>query len=572
LAETVPGESTDALSALARKLNVVIVVPLFEVTPDGKYFNSAVVIDADGGVAGTYRKIHIPHDPLFYEQSYFDDGDSGFQIFRTRHLCFSVLICYDQWFPEAARISALQGAEVIFYPTAIGYLAGDPLPFTEWINAWETIQRGHAIANSVHVAVVNRVGAEGRLRFWGSSFVSNPFGKILQKAGSSEEVLVVELDLSQNGRIREGWRFMKNRHPASYSAIIEPPRPDTPRSQGYSMPAEWDTHEATWLAWPHDPVTFPRRVPRVEERYIDIVEALHKGEIVNLFVTDSKMKARVKSRLRSRRVDLSRIHFYIWNYADVWFRDYGPVFVRNPESLAIVHWTFNAWGEKYKELIRDGHIPYLISEDLRMTYFRPGIVLEGGSIDVNGNGAVLTTEQCLLHETRNPGRSRTDIEKYLKEYLDAGHVIWLKRGIAGDDTDGHIDNLARFVNPTTVLCAFEADEKDDNYAALNENYKVLLGSTDQDGNPLRVIQVPMPPAMRSVLRGEHQRLSASYLNFYVANSAVLVPAFGHPTDTEAAAIIQTMFPDRRVIPIDCSDIVYGAGTLHCITQQQPALL
>ena len=464
-AETIPGESTETLSALAKKLNVVIIVPLFERASDGRYFNSAVVIDADGSVAGTYRKIHIPHDPLFYEQSYFADGDSGFQVFQTRHLRFSVLICYDQWFPEAARISALQGAEVIFYPTAIGYVADDPLPYSDWINAWETIQRSHAIANSVHVAVVNRVGAEGQLRFWGSSFVSNPFGKILQKAGSNEEVLVVELDLSQNGRIREGWRFMKNRHPGAYSAIVEPSGPDTPRSHGYAMPAEWEEHEATWLAWPHDPVTFPRRISKVEDRYADIIKELHGGEIVNLFVTGSAMMVNARKKLRARGLDLNRIRFHAWDYADVWFRDYGPVFVRDSQrNVAIVHWNFNAWGEKYKELIRDGNIPYLISEKLRMTYFRPGIVLEGGSIDVNGRGTVLTTEQCLLNERRNPGRSKSDIERYLNEYLGAAHVIWLARGIAGDDTDGHIDNIARFVDPATVLCAWESDRTDENYS------------------------------------------------------------------------------------------------------------
>ena len=188
LAETIPGESTAALSDVAKKLGIVIIVPVFEAAPDGQFFNSAAVIDADGKILGTYRKIHIPHDPFFYEQSYFEQGDLGFQVFQTRYLKFAVLICYDQWFPEAARIVALEGADVIFYPTAIGYLADDPLPYADWLSAWKTIQRGHAIANSIHVAVVNRVGKEGNTKFWGSSFVCNPFGKILKKAGDGEEV------------------------------------------------------------------------------------------------------------------------------------------------------------------------------------------------------------------------------------------------------------------------------------------------------------------------------------------------------------------------------------------------
>jgi agmatine deiminase len=570
LTETIPGESTAVFSGLAKKLNIVIIVPLFEADATGKRFNSAVVIDADGSILGTYRKVHIPQDPLFYEQSYFEDGDSGFQVFRTQHLCFSVLICYDQWFPEAARISALQGAEVIFYPTAIGYLADDPLPYSEWLNAWETIQRGHAIANSVHVAVVNRVGAEGALKFWGSSFVSSPFGKILKRAGSKEDILVVELDLSQNGRIREGWRFMKNRHPSAYAAITEPPKPDTPRSQSYSMPAEWERHEATWLAWPHDRVTFPRRVQKVEERYAEIIKAVHADETVNLFVTGTKMRAKVQRLLRAHRVNLSRIRFFVWDYADVWFRDYGPTFIRNEAgNIAMVHWNFNAWGGKYEDLIRDGHIPYFISEKLRMTYFRPGIVLEGGSIDVNGAGSVLTTEQCLLNEKRNPGRSRSDLERYLAEYLNSPHVIWLKSGIAGDDTDGHIDNLARFVSPSTVLCAYEPDERDENHVALKENYDILLESKDQDGAPLEVVKMPMPAVKRTSLRGRNRRLPASYLNFYIANGAVLAPVFGQKSDDEALGIIRNVFPDREVVGIDCSDLVYGSGALHCITQQQP---
>ena len=458
LAETIPGESTTALSDLAKKLNIVIIVPVFEAAPNGQFLNSAAVIDADGKILGTYRKIHIPHDPFFYEQSYFEPGDLGFQIFETRHLRFAVLICYDQWFPEAARIVALQGAEVIFYPTAIGYLADDPLSFGEWLSAWETIQRGHAIANSIHVAAVNRVGKEGNTKFWGSSFVSSPFGKILKKAGDGEEVLIAEIDLSQNTRIREGWRFMKNRRPAVYSSITSPQAADTPYSKGYVMPAEWEKHEATWLAWPYDSVTFPRRVPKVEARYLEIIGALHKEEIVHLAVRDSKVRAKVKASLKAQRVDLARIEFHVLDYADVWFRDYGPTFVVDQKgNEAIVHWTFNAWGGKYKDLLKDGHIPYFISEEMGLPYFRPGVVLEGGSIDVNGKGALLTTEQCLLNEKRNPGLSKSDLESHLRDYLGATHVIWLKRGIAGDDTDGHIDNLARFVDSTTVLCAYEED-------------------------------------------------------------------------------------------------------------------
>ncbi len=371
LAETIPGESTEALARVAKELEVVIVVPVFEVDGKGKYYNSAAVIDADGALAGAYRKIHIPHDPFFYEQSYFELGNQGYRVFKTRYLNFAVLICYDQWFPEAARVVALDGADLIFYPTAIGYLKGDPLPHSDWLNAWITIQRSHAIANFVQVAVVNRVGIEGPIKFWGSSFVSDAFGKMLKKAGDQEEVLVVDVDISQNGRIREGWRFTKNRRPETYTRITEPLRPDTPKEFGYTMPAEWDRHEATWLAWPYDPVTFPKRVKKVAGQYLKIIEALHKTEIVNLAVKNLEVKSKVSGLLKQAGVDTRKVHFHVWDYADVWFRDYGPTFVvsRSEKKTAIVQWRFNAWGNKYDDLLKDGHVPYFISERLGLTAF-----------------------------------------------------------------------------------------------------------------------------------------------------------------------------------------------------------
>jgi agmatine deiminase len=271
-------------------------------------------------------------------------------------------------------------------------------------------------------------------------------------------------------------------------------------------------------------------------------------------------------------VDLSRVAFHIWDYADVWFRDYGPTFVRNcaKRKIAIVQWRFNAWGNKYKTLLKDGHIPYFISERLGLPLFRPNIVLEGGAIDVNGRGTVLTTEQCVLNENRNPGLTKSDLEWYFDEYLGAPNAIWLQRGIAGDDTDGHIDNLARFVDPTTVVCSYEEDETDENHHALRHNYDALMCAADQDGKPLNVIKLPMPPATYDFFRGQRRRLSASYTNFYIANDIVLAPSFGHDTDDRALSILGGVFPDKEVIGIDCRDIVYGAGTLHCITQQQPS--
>jgi agmatine deiminase len=495
----------------------------------------------------------------------------GYRVFKTRHLTLAVLICYDQWFPEAARMVSLAGADVIFYPTAIGYLKNDPLPYTDWLSAWITIQRSHAIANSVHVAAVNRVGTEGEITFWGSSFVCDAFGKIIKKAGAKETILIADADISQNARIREGWRFTKNRRPETYQAITEPVRPDLPAQMGYRMPAEWEPHEGTWLAWPEDRVTFPKRLEKVRRQYVRIIELLSRGENVNLAVKDSETRSRVSGVLRERGIRLNKVHLHVWDYADVWFRDYGPTFVRDAGSgrVAIVQWRFNAWGGKYPTLLKDGNVPYFISERLGVPLFRPNVALEGGAIDVNGAGTVLTTEQCVLNPNRNPGLGRAEMERYLKEYLGTPNVIWLKAGIAGDDTDGHVDNLARFTDRSTVLCAFEENEADENHPALRANYEVLAHAKDQDGLPLKVIKLPMPPPMWDSIRGERRRLSASYANFYIGNEVVLVPQFGHANDAVALEIIRNAFPGREAVGVDCRDIIYGAGALHCISQQQP---
>jgi agmatine deiminase len=222
LAETIPGESTKLFSELAKKHGIVIIAPLFEKGANGKNYNSAVIIGANGKILGTYRKVHIPNDPFFYEKSYFEPGESDYAVFKTKFGCVSVLICYDQWFPEAARINTLKGAEIIFYPTAIGYIKGHNSEDGDWHDAWKTVQRGHAIANGVHVAAVNRVGTEGTLKFWGGSFVCDSFGKVLAEASNvKEEVLVVKVDLSKNMRIREGWGFLKNRRPETYSQLVK---------------------------------------------------------------------------------------------------------------------------------------------------------------------------------------------------------------------------------------------------------------------------------------------------------------------------------------------------------------
>jgi agmatine deiminase len=422
------------------------------------------------------------------------------------------------------------------------------------------------------VAVANRVGTEGQVTFWGNSFVTNAFGKVLKRAGSGEKTLVADIDVSQNARIREGWRFTKNRRPDTYASLMEPVSPDLPVRDGYAMPAEWEHHDATWLAWPEDRVTFPNRLDRARDRFVEIIAQLTRGEDVHLAVRSRLAQSRARGLLRAGGVDLRRVQFHVWDYADVWFRDYGPTFVVNRllHRTSIVQWRFNAWGGKYPPLIKDGNIPYFISERIGISLFMPGIVLEGGAIDVNGRGTLMTTEQCLLNPNRNPGLSKREAARYFADFLGCRRVIWLKGGLAGDDTDGHIDNVARFVNPNTVVCAFEEDAADENYAILKQNFETLCRARDQGGQPLRVVKLPMPPQIRNTVGGKKLRLAASYANFFIANAAVLVPVFNHSNDERARSILAEFFPDRAVVGIDCTDLIYGGGALHCISQQQPS--
>ena len=575
LAETIPGPSTEAFSKLAKKHGVVIIAPLFEEGLDAKFYNTAAVINADGQILGTYRKIHIPHDPYFYEKDYFAQGKPPYKVFDTAFAKIGVLICYDQWFPEAARINTLAGADIIFYPTAIGYIKDHTSDDGDWHDAWRTVQRAHAITNGVHIAAVNRIGEEGELEFWGGSFVCDSFGTILAEATTnSEEVIVTQLDLAKNKKVQEGWGFLQNRRPDTYQPLIENVQTSTGRcgaktcqAQGFIMPAEWDHHDAIWLSWPYDLLTFPDRVELVEQTYVEIVKEIHTSEEVNLFVIDEPTKTKVTEMFRQANINLDLVHIHVSDYADVWFRDYGPIFIRNPQhELAMVHWDFNSWGEKYETLLRDKQIPDVINKKLGLPCFKPGIVLEGGSIDVNGKGTLLTSEQCLLNSNRNPTLNKQNIETYLSEYLGVHNFIWLKRGILGDDTDGHIDDLARFVNPTTIVCVYTENPNDEDYEVLQENYKILSQALDQDGKKLKIIKLPMP----RIMSDEDYRLPASYTNFYIGNTKVLVPIFNHPNDKKALDILQELFPTRKVVGIYCGDLVYGFGTIHCISQQQPS--
>lgn len=343
----------------------------------------------------------------------------------------------------------------------------------------------------------------------------------------------------------------------------------TPKQLGYIMPAEWNQHSAVWLSWPYDPDTFTRGVVKGEKVFAEIISAIHRSEKVELLVRDVKMKARAVKYLTNKKVDLSRINFHIADYADVWFRDFGPIFLVNQKKrqLAMVDWIYNVYGHKWSELLKDDKIPVWMNKFLKLPYFAPGIVLEGGSIEVNGQGTLITSEQCLLNKNRNPRLSKKQIEKYLSDYFGVKRFIWLKDGILEDHTDGHVDDIARFVNSSTVMYAYENNKSDGNHKILKENLAILKKSTNQDGKRLKLIKLPMP----KMNDAQGNRLPVSYVNFYIGNSVVLAPIFKHKNDNKALKIIQKAFPKRKIIGLDCRDLICGGGTIHCVTQQQPAL-
>ena len=344
----------------------------------------------------------------------------------------------------------------------------------------------------------------------------------------------------------------------------------TPADLGFRMPAEWHRHKATWLTWPKDPETWPDRVGQVEEVFLQMMAALAPHETVNLLVDDEQTEAHVRARCTFDAAE--NIRFHRIETVDSWIRDYGPNFLlRDDGSIAYNDWEFNAWGNKYAELKRDNQIPKLLEPVLRIQRFEPGIVMEGGSIDVNGAGCVLTTEQCLLNKNRNPELSKAEIEQRLKDYLGVTKVLWLGEGIVGDDTDGHIDDIARFVAPDVIICAREDDPEDANYELLEENFRKLQQMTDTRGRPFGILSLPMPGIVGGTSTDSRnlERLPASYANFYIANNVVLAPVFGHKNDNRAVETLQRAFPERQVFPINCEPLVWGMGTIHCVTQQQP---
>lgn len=345
---------------------------------------------------------------------------------------------------------------------------------------------------------------------------------------------------------------------------------------GFRMPAEWEPHSATWIAWPHNPTDWPGRFQPIGWVYADIVRYLARGERVNIIVNDAAARTKAQKLLRDANVPVTNVAFHIWPTNRVWTRDSGAIFLRNDNGeVAATDWRFNAWA-KYPDWKLDDKVAAKMARTAGVPRCQPSIevdgkpvrvVLEGGSIDVNGRGSMLTTEECLLSEVqqRNPGLSRTDVERVFGEYLGVTKVIWLNKGIAGDDTHGHVDDLARFVAPDTVVTVIESNREDDNYEPLQENLELLRNATDQAGKRLKVETVHMPAPV--IIKG--QRVPASYANFYVANGMVLVPTFNDPNDRAALNKLAELFPTRKIVGIHCGDFIWGLGAIHCMTQQEP---
>lgn len=342
---------------------------------------------------------------------------------------------------------------------------------------------------------------------------------------------------------------------------------NSPKSLGFTFPAEWEKQEALWLSWPHKEASWPGKILKIFPEYCAFIRVVAADQRVKINVNDETMKNEAIEKLTKAEVNLSNIEFFIHPTDDAWCRDHGPAFVVNPETQekAVVDWGYNAWGNKYPPFDQDDIIPTKIAEHYNYRLFEPGIIMEGGAVEFNGKGTILTTKSCLLNKNRNPHLTKEEIELFLCGYYGQEQVLWLEKGITGDDTDGHIDDITRFVNSHTVVTAVEEDKSSPNYTILKKNLEILKTFRLTDGKPLQVIELPMPGPV--LYDGE--QLPASYANFYIANKVVAVPVFEDKNDEKALKILQECFPDKKVVGLRSIDIIWGLGSFHCLSQQEP---
>ncbi|MBL7854270.1 MAG: agmatine deiminase family protein [Cyclobacteriaceae bacterium] len=343
----------------------------------------------------------------------------------------------------------------------------------------------------------------------------------------------------------------------------------TPAQQGYFFPAEFARHDATWLSWPHKEASWPGKIETIYPIYARFIKAVAEGERVCINVADEAMKQKALRHLQAVGADLNRVEFFLHPTNDAWCRDHGPAFLINPaeKKKMIVDWGYNAWGGKYPPFDLDDVVPTRIAHHYHIPVVHPGIVMEGGSVEFNGRGTLLTTTACLLNPNRNPHLNQEQIEAYLRDYYGVTNILWLGDGIIGDDTDGHIDDLTRFVNEDTVVTVVEHNRSDENYAPLKENVELLEKLKLENGRSIKIVELPMPAPVVY----EDQRLPASYANFYISNNYVVVPTFRDKQDDVALDILQKHFPDRTVLGLDSWDIIWGLGSFHCLSQQEPSV-
>ncbi len=344
----------------------------------------------------------------------------------------------------------------------------------------------------------------------------------------------------------------------------------TPKSLGYYFPAEFAPQEATWLSWPHKEASWPGKIETIYPAYSQFIQYLAQGQKVRINVANEAMKLFALQHIEQAGADLNNIEFFLHPTNDAWCRDHGPAFLINPNAAQkklVVDWNYNAWGNKYPPYDLDDIIPTLIAEKFQLPVYHPGIVMEGGSVEFNGKGTLLTSTACLLNENRNPHLNQQQIEEYLYSFYGVEQVLWVDEGIVGDDTDGHIDDTVRFVNEDTVITVIEENPNDENHDLLQTNLQQLKSMRLLNGKQLNIIELPMPDAVVY----EDQRLPASYANFYISNKHVIVPVFQSAKDEKALQIIQDCFKTREVIGIDSTDIIWGLGSFHCLSQQEPAV-
>lgn len=343
---------------------------------------------------------------------------------------------------------------------------------------------------------------------------------------------------------------------------------NNPKEQGYFFPAEFAKHSGTWLSWPHKEASWPGKIESIFPIYAQFIKLVAEGELVNINVANEEMKQKALRYIQQTGADLANVRFFFHPTNDAWCRDHGPAFLINPDAgqkKIIVDWGYNAWGGKYPPFDLDDNIPTLIAKHYNIPVVYPGIVMEGGSVDFNGKGTVLTTTSCLLNENRNPHLNQQQIERYLYNYYGVDNILWLGDGIIGDDTDGHIDDITRFVNSDTVVTVVESNKQDENHEPLQENLKALKKLRLENSKQINIVELPMP----SPVIFEDMRLPASYANFYISNKYVVVPTFRDRNDDKALAVLQQCFPDRKVVGLDSVDIIWGLGSFHCLSQQEP---